>query len=463
MSVRNLVRQEPTPQEVMVDMLGKPQPIVFGTQFCQPVNDHGKDEMLTNGEQLLSARVQLAGSFDVGGPFSGWAASSYYTLKDHQNNRYLKISPFEREIINLLNEVDYVEVGDLLDWCLSNGYISDIRDFFITLFRLQQVRLVTIGGSSSEQNRGNPKVLGRSSGHYGTTILWRFAKAFVFTRLGWQQVDGFISSSYKYVGRILFARFALLAFLTLMIVGMMLLFFHISTYGFSVLYKPPLRLLGVFYFSGIIISFFHELAHALACKHFGYRVKEAGVAIYYGVLIFYVSLTDMWLAKPRQRIWAMVAGPFSTFLMGALAAIAGSLVSSREWHDALYQLAIFSCVGAVFALNPLMEWDGYYILVDVLGIPNLRQKAFRFLYEWVAKKKACLTQDERIMLSYAFLAGFWTLMTILMSVWAWAQYVKHALGGSFVYYFVPLALLLLMVVRVSTRALHTLGKQKCAG
>lgn len=121
----------------------------------------------------------------------------------------------------------------------------------------------------------------------------------------------------------------------------------------------------------------HELAHALACKHFGGRCHEIGVMLLAFVPCLYCDVSDAWrLSSKWQRIAVSSAGMIVELLIAALA-----LLCWWNTEPGLLQLwclsvVIVCSVGTVLInANPLLRYDGYYILSDLLEVPNLATRS----------------------------------------------------------------------------------------
>jgi hypothetical protein len=120
-----------------------------------------------------------------------------------------------------------------------------------------------------------------------------------------------------------------------------------------------------------------QLAYAIATKHCGYKVREIGFTLlHHWVPVCYVDVTDIWMASPQQRLMITLSGPYVTWLMGSVAAIAGILVFPGVHF--LHLLAFYCYIGTLINLYPFLflEFDGYYALVDLLRLPFLRSRAF---------------------------------------------------------------------------------------
>ena len=125
----------------------------------------------------------------------------------------------------------------------------------------------------------------------------------------------------------------------------------------------------------------HEFAHGLTCRRFGGEVREMGFMLIYFQPAFYCNVSDAWLFPDKsKRLWVSFAGPYFELFLWALATLAWRLTESDTMvnYMALMVMAT-SGIKTLVNFNPLIKLDGYYLLGDLLDIPNLRKKSFRYL------------------------------------------------------------------------------------
>lgn len=163
----------------------------------------------------------------------------------------------------------------------------------------------------------------------------------------------------------------------------------------------------------------HEAAHALTCKRFGREVHTAGIGWYFFLPVAYVDTSDSWLVGRWARIAIAAAGPYANFIISGVATLCVGLSGDAGVRATLFQIALTGNVLGLLNLNPLMELDGYYMLMDWLDIPNLRGKALTFIGAvlWRAPRPHTMPRLRRIYAGYGTLAllytGFtaWTVAT----------------------------------------------------
>lgn len=140
------------------------------------------------------------------------------------------------------------------------------------------------------------------------------------------------------------------------------------------------RTIVYFWCSLAIVKVIHEFGHGLTAKHFGGEVHEMGALLLCLTPALYCDVTDSWLLPNKwHRIWISAAGIYVECFMASLATFCW-FYSNPGLFNSLMLATMFLCsVNTVmFNANPLMRYDGYYVLSDYLEIPNLRVKANQF-------------------------------------------------------------------------------------
>jgi len=137
--------------------------------------------------------------------------------------------------------------------------------------------------------------------------------------------------------------------------------------------------LGFFFYQLLVllpVYAVHELAHAAVCDFYGGKPRGIGTGLYYLAPFFYVDTSDAWRLPRRARIMISVAGPLSTVVISSFLVFWSYFVPPGYGKDVLQIGAFFGYYGTLLNFSPVIETDGYYILADVLNIPNLRDEAF---------------------------------------------------------------------------------------
>jgi putative peptide zinc metalloprotease protein len=138
----------------------------------------------------------------------------------------------------------------------------------------------------------------------------------------------------------------------------------------------PLAVVTIF-----LVILAHECAHGLTCRHFGGEVREVGFLLIYFQPAFYCNVSDAWLFPEKsKRLWVGGAGPFFELFLLAISVLVWRTVDVQTWIGSIALIVIAtSSVKTLINLNPMIKLDGYYLLADMLEIPNLRQRSFRYV------------------------------------------------------------------------------------
>ncbi len=127
----------------------------------------------------------------------------------------------------------------------------------------------------------------------------------------------------------------------------------------------------------VAIKGLHEVGHALACRCMGGNSHEVGVMLLFGFPCLYCDVSDVWRVPNRwKRILVSSAGIYVEIWIALVAALIWFNTSSALVQGLSIQVLILCTVTTVMMnANPLLRYDGYYILSDWLGIPNLSDQA----------------------------------------------------------------------------------------
>jgi putative peptide zinc metalloprotease protein len=139
---------------------------------------------------------------------------------------------------------------------------------------------------------------------------------------------------------------------------------------------------------GIALSFskvFHELGHGLAAKRYGCRVPSMGVALLVLWPVLWTDTTDAWrLSDKRQRLVIDVSGVAFEIAVAAVASIAWAILPDGPMRSAAFVLSSTTWI-LTLSVNvvPLLRFDGYYVLSDLLDIANLQERGFAYTRWWL--------------------------------------------------------------------------------
>lgn len=132
-----------------------------------------------------------------------------------------------------------------------------------------------------------------------------------------------------------------------------------------------------------VAKIIHEFGHGVSCKHYGGECHEMGVMLLVFSPCLYCDVTDSWMLKSKwQRIIIAAAGMYIEVIISAAAIYVWWFTKpGMVNYLALNTFFVTTITTVIFNANPLMRFDGYYMMSDFLEIPNLRAKSDKLLRE----------------------------------------------------------------------------------
>ncbi len=161
--------------------------------------------------------------------------------------------------------------------------------------------------------------------------------------------------------------------------------------------------LPLLYVALVLTKGLHEFGHAYMCRKFGGEVHTMGIMLLIFTPIPYMDATSSWALRSRwKRALIGAAGMIVEIFVAGVAAFVWAWTSPGTLHSLAYNMMFIASVSTVlFNGNPLLRFDGYYILSDLLDIPNLHTQSsqhLRYLVEKYAfgyEKAESPTQSRR--------------------------------------------------------------------
>ncbi len=337
----------------------------------------------------------------------------YYIIKQPEQFEYLKLS-----------EKDYF-IWSLLD---GNSTVKDIVvKYFIQYGTFAFGRIISLLEQLQENYFLKEKPirifdqikeqLAKRSFEYR---LRHFRHTLFQKEIPISDIDAYLSTCYEKFCFLLFTRIARLLYIIVSVAGF--IFFMPVVYShayqfFRTADSYSFGILTIIIVNTVSVGV-HEAAHVFTVKFYGRKIPRGGFSWYYGVPGFFSETSDIWMEAKDKRIAVAWAGPYSDIILGSAGALLVALFPDCGLNNLFYKLIWVNYISAFLNLNPLLELDGYFILVDWLEIPLLRKKSFHFLqHDFIEKllHKKSFSKEEKLFTVFGILTAMWTVCAIAFS------------------------------------------------
>ena len=225
--------------------------------------------------------------------------------------------------------------------------------------------------------------------------------------------------------------------------------------------------------SWVALRAIHETAHGLTCKNFGGEVPQTGILLLLLLPLPYVDVTSSWrFGSKYQRILTAAAGMMVELFVAAIAIFIWYQAEPGAIRYHAENVIFVATIGSIlFNANPLMRFDGYYILADFVEIPNLYQNGRQYVKQWMkwaflATAKPKLIESgrrARMIKVYGFLSTIWFFL-ITVSLMLGAAGLLDGIGlivalvGAFLWFGIPIIRFVKMFLRSNEEQIEPINR-----
>lgn len=306
------------------------------------------------------------------------SGQSQWVIHDPVRNRFFNIS---REVVETLARLDLgtpervlSAISGQTELTLSEQQLEQIVSFLV------MNELVYAPDSSSQE-----RLIERSKQSKTGIYDW-LVHRYLFFRVPLISPDRFLEKTKNLVS-FAYRPWFFVATLIAALVGISLIFRNWSQF--------EQELAALWSFSGVVkialsyvvVKTIHEFAHAYTAKRYGVRIPVMGIAFLVMFPLPYTDTSESWkLYKHRRRLNIASAGVLSELYVACWATLLWHLMPVGYVKDGLFVLATTTWISSLAVnLGPFMRFDGYFVLMDYLQIPNLHMRSGR-LAQWFMRE-----------------------------------------------------------------------------
>ena len=302
--------------------------------------------------------------------------SPAWMIQDPVNNRFFRIGWLDFEILSRWHYTFTQKmIASVSDETTLTIYAEDIKGL---VYFLDQNNLLQ-ADDSAKVNRLSQRANEAKSSAFNWLLHY-----YLFFRVPLVRPQVFLAKLLQFISWIYTPTFALI----ICIITLLGLFLVMRQWEvFASTFVDQLSWQGVFGFTLALIfaKTLHEMGHALTATRYGVRVAHMGVAFLVMFPMLYTDTSESWkLSNHKQRLAIASAGIITELALAGLATLAWSLSPEGSLKSALFYLATTSWI-LTLAVNvsPFMRFDGYFILTDILDMPNLHERSGALAKAWM--------------------------------------------------------------------------------
>ena len=368
--------------------------------------------LAADAPMLPSLRQELR--IEPGAPLVNGAPS--WTLFDPVRHSFFQLGRTEFRIFTRWASGSFAGIGDDLRAEGLEGEEADAAVSRVVEFSLASGLTVSPVGDSVATFMGQRAAQKKA--------WWKWmVDNYLFVRIPLVKPAAFLERTVHRVAP-LWSRTSLILFTLLALTGLFLVSRQWDAFVTSFLYFFSVKGLLAYGAGLMAVKIAHELGHAYTATRFGCRVPSMGVSLLVMMPVLYTDTTGAWrLTSRKKRLMIDCAGVSAELMIASISTMLWVFVPEGPLRSALFILATTSWIMSLgINLNPFMRFDGYYVLSDLLDVPNLQSRAFA-LGRWRMREALFALGDappedvplrlRRGMIVYAWLTWVYRLMLFI--------------------------------------------------
>lgn len=346
----------------------------------------------------------------------------FYMLFDPSSEHYFKIGEDAVQILSRLDQP--YELEAFLERLRRTGVQATKEDVLTLVNFLVQNSLLEPGYGQVEMQKKKVEEIKKQ------TRFLRWASIYMFIKLPPLRPARLMEVLKPYTD-FLVSRWMLCLIALPALVGYILIIRDFSAVRATFMDSLSWAGLAKYFVAILLLKVVHEIAHSLAANHFGCKVRAIGMSF----IVFYPRLftdtTDSWRLPRKQRLLIDAGGIISELLVGGIAALLWCYMPPGAGKSTMFYIFAVSTLSTLLANgNPLIRYDGYYILCDLLNMENLMGRSIEYLrsvFRWAVFGVGERPVEKRwvLLLSFgvaAFIYKIFLYTAIILIIYA--QFVK---------------------------------------
>ncbi len=324
-----------------------------------------------------------------------------WVVEDPVRGATFRLGPTEGMLFAALGR--YTNLAQALKYFFELSSVRPAEDELLRFLQmLQRERIALLDADSVAELEKSPET---GAAPKQQKLSSRLAHGYIFFRLPLLHPDRFLTRAWPWV-EMLWSPPLKILYLVLGLIGLLLTLPQIELYLATTSYLLTPSGAALFAVTLVLLKIGHEFSHAFAAKSLGLHVRTIGIAFIVFWPILYTDTTDAWkLDKYRHRLKIDLAGVSFETVVAGVALFLWAILPEGILRSVMFFLSGASILSSLLVnLNPLMRFDGYYVLMDLWRMDNLQPRAFelvkhkirRALFDWTGKVPEVHPKSQRM-------------------------------------------------------------------
>lgn len=338
-----------------------------------------------------------------------------WTLHDPARNQYFSLDWVSFEVISRLMLGSASEVADAIN-AQTTLHVGQ-EDVSAVLQFLEEHEL------TQRRDVQGVEWLAKRRAQRQKSMSQHLVHSYLFFRVPILRPDAWLTRMTPHMSFFFSQRFFMLTGLALLI-GLWGVYRQWTT--FTATLVDTFSIQGLLGYAGALIAvkFIHEMGHALTAKRMGCRVPTMGIAFLVMYPMAYTDVTESWkLDSHRQRLKIAGAGILTEMLIAAWCLFLWTILPDGGARGVVFFLATTSLTATLLInASPFMRFDGYFLLCDFTGMPNLHARSFAMARWWLREKlfllgdtasEAVSADKQRAMIIFAWVTWIYRFVVFI--------------------------------------------------
>lgn len=181
----------------------------------------------------------------------------------------------------------------------------------------------------------------------------------------------------------------------------------------------------------LIFTFFHEIGHATASYCMGCPASNIGLGVYIFIPVFFTDVSKIWILPKKNRLIVNIGGIYFQLLINIILVMSYFITANPTAREWLSYLFASNLIVIISSLLPFFRNDGYWIISDLINIPNLLLLSDRWFGKFINGKYYRANYKIILFAISNHMFRFWIILKLSVTIYTITSDCIHSSSISF--------------------------------